>query len=182
MKSWPSRRQATTGLVTSSLLNGAWDEGLTGLRTIEPARLDDLDRYGLHHLTAHLDASECHGDLHRLLRLESRQEQAERDENVWFVTHDRVDDLDGYISDVSRAWRVAERAYQRRPSAQELGLQCRYALITASVNSLAEKLPLELIVSLVKVGSWSASKGLTYAQRTPDPRQRARVLADLALS
>ena len=43
---------------------GRWDACLPALQKIVPARLDTLDRYGLHHLAAHLEAAGREDDLH----------------------------------------------------------------------------------------------------------------------
>ncbi|WP_230968227.1 hypothetical protein [Nostoc sp. WHI] len=50
---------------------------------------------------------------------------------------------------------------------QVVGLQCRYALITTSLNSLAGNLPVELLVALVKNNVWTAEQGLPYALQNP---------------
>ena len=36
-----------------------------------------------------------------------------RFENTWYTVHERVGDTSGYLSDVDRAWRLAEEAYRR---------------------------------------------------------------------
>ena len=52
-----------------------------------------------------------------LMRLEWSGHQGEqtraRFENMWYTVHERVGDTSGYLSDVDRAWRLAEGAYRR---------------------------------------------------------------------
>ena len=150
---------------------------------IDPARLDPLDRYGLRHLAAHLEAAGREDDLHRLLRLEWPAEAGATGraggENAWFAAHDRTDDLDGYMSDVARAWSLADREMRSSPSARALGRQLRSALITASIGSLAANIPAPLLVELVKTRLWPAAQALAFARRIPDRVQRGRALAEL---
>jgi len=53
-----------------------------------------------------------------------------------------------FLGDVARAWRLGEGQGAADRSPGELGLQCRYALITASINSLAEHIPITLLTVL----------------------------------
>ena len=163
---------------------GGWDAGLPALQTIAPARLDTLDRYGLHHLAAHLEAAGRENDLHRLMRLEWSGHQGEqtraRFENTWYTMHERVGDTLGYLNDVDRAWQLAERAYAGRQSSSAIGLQCRYALIVTSLCSLAGNIPPALLAALVEKGIWPGPQGLAYARRMQGPELRTRALAALA--
>ena len=163
---------------------GGWDASLPALRTIDPTRLDSMDRYGLRHLAAHLEAAGREDDLHRLMRLEWSDHQGEqtraRFENVWYTVHERVGDTSGYLSDVDRAWRLAEEAFADRRSSIAIGLQCRYALIIASLCSLAGNIPPALIAALVQKGVWLGPQGLAYARQIQEPELRTRALAALA--
>ncbi len=163
---------------------GGWDAGLPALQTIAPARLDTLDRYGLHHLAAHLEAAGREDDLHHLMRLEWSDHQGEqtraRFENVWYTVHERVGDTSGYLSDVDRAWRLAEEAFADRRSSIAIGLQCRYALIVTSLSSLAGNIPPALLAALVEKGIWPGPQGLAYARQIQEPELRTRALAALA--
>lgn len=86
----------------------AWcglDEGLPGLQ--EPAKRELDSGYGLRHLTVHLERANRLEDLHHLLRLERSVNQ--RWENVWYIAKDATGDTAGYLTDVARAWQVAEK-------------------------------------------------------------------------
>ena len=54
-----------------------------------------------------------------------------------------------------------------------IGLQCRYALILASLNSLADNLPPNLIAALVEKGYWQPEQGLAYVQQVQKDNERA---------
>jgi len=103
------------------------------------------------------------------MRLEWSEHQGEqtraRFENMWYTVHERVGDTSGYLSDVDRAWRLAERAYAGRQSSSAIGLQCRYALIVASLCSLAGNIPPALLAALVEKGIWLGPQGLAYARQ-----------------
>jgi len=126
---------------------GGLKAGLPGLHDL--VKLDTDVRYGLRHLAAHLEAAAREKDLHDLMRLEWSDHQGEqtraRLENVWYTVHERVGDTSGYLSGVDRAWRLAEEAFADGGAPIAIGLQCRYALITASLCSLAGNIPPALL-------------------------------------
>jgi hypothetical protein len=98
--------------------------------------------------------------------------------NGWYKAREQLGQTAGYLEDVRSAWRFAEElAESESPAA--LGFQCCYALITASLNSLAESIPPTLLEALVSRQVWSQAEGLAYAQRVPDPIQRAEALGRL---
>ena len=168
---------------------GGWEAGLPALQTIAPARIDTLDRYGLHHLAAHLEAAGREDNLHHLMRLEwsdhQREQTRARFENTWYTVHERVGETWGYLSylnDVDRAWQLAERVYAGRRPSVAIGLQCRYALIVTSLNSLAENIAPPLLAALVQkeTGVWPAIRGLAYARQVQDHGRRSESLAAVA--
>ena len=155
---------------------GGMDKGLPGLQEAVQRGIDE--GYGLRHLVAHLEASGRVEDLHRLLAVETSEQR-----NVWYEVKEAIDDAAGYLTDVIRAWRLVEETCAPTDSehaGRGIGLQCRYALITASLNSLAKNIPPALLVALVEKGIWTPAKGLAYARQVPDLEQRARALLGLA--
>jgi len=170
-------REAHNRLAESYLTAwGGLEECLPGLQ--EAALREIGEGYGLRHLAGHLEASGRIDDLHRLLALETSKRR-----NAWYQTKEASGDLAGYVADVTRAWRLAEEACDPSGSThagREIGLQNRYALITASLNGLSANIPPELMAALVEKGIWTPSQGLVYAQQVPDPAQRADALATLA--
>ena len=67
-------------------------------------------------------------------------------------------------------------AFREREDPHALGLCCRYALLTASVNSLASTYPEEAIVCLIQCGIWTTSEALFYARQQPAEADRAKAL------
>jgi hypothetical protein len=180
---------------------GGFGDGLPGLR--DPAVRDHDDRYGLRYLAAHLEGAGRINDLHRLLRAEWRRPKKKlyahlrlwrlldhllrrrltQFENAWYVAHEQANDTSGYLNDVTRGWRLAGEASAREieggQPAASVGLEIRYALLTASVNSITANISPALLVTLVENGIWSPAQGLAYAQRMPDPRKRPWAVARL---
>ena len=149
---------------------GSLERGLPKLGILE-----EIDEgYGLRYLTAHLEASGQVAKLHRLLALETG-----RGHNLWYETKDAKNDVFGYISDVMRAWHNAEDSYHTENvvlDRQNIGLQIRYALILASINSLSRNIPPNLLLSLMENGIWSPAKGLAYTRQVPDLAKRSKIL------
>ena len=163
------------GRIADRYLTKTWgglDQGLPGLAEPGGRRLDGA--YGLRHLTAHLEGAGREPDLHRLLRLErcvvehgpdprngvhvwldpstgpQRGREIRRYEPLWFAALDGEGETGVFLGDVARAWHLAEQWNPDRSSIASLGLQCRYALMTVSINSLAGKIPIALLTGLVE--------------------------------
>jgi hypothetical protein len=184
---------------------GGLEAALPGLQ--EPAKRDMDNRYGLQHLTAHLETSRRVDELHQLLSVEWRTQQDKPDshsgwqgllcrlldrflaqkstlfENTWYLVHEQVGETSNYLNDVARAWRLAEGVsvseIKQGKTAASIGLEVRYALIATSVNSLAKNLLPPLLTELVKKGVWSVDQGLAYARQIPERQQRIEALTEL---
>ena len=91
---------------------------------------------------------------------------------------------DGFLNDLERAWEQAENAGASRQNTTDrgrvIGLQCRYALIVASIKSLVGNIPPALLAALVDKSVWTPVQGLAYAQQMPEEKQRAEALVKLA--
>jgi hypothetical protein len=89
----------------------------------------------------------------------------------------------GFLLDVERAWRAAERDDETAVSAEDLapyiGSEVKCALCLASVNSLAKNIPPFLLVELVKKRLWTPAQGLAYAREAPNLGHRAEALGKL---
>jgi Domain of unknown function (DUF4062) len=150
----------------------AWGGLAAGLPNLkEPAAVQLDERYGLRHLVTHLEGAGRERDVQALFQLE----WSEKDEpvgrralNAWFAAHEQADDASGYLSDLSRARAMSERmsageARQGKIPAS-IGLEVRYAIIAASLRSLAWHIEPPLLEALVKYGVWSWGQALAYAR------------------
>jgi hypothetical protein len=121
----------------------------------------------------HLESAGDAAGLHALLR-----EETPEGRNGWFEATERLGQPATFADDVARAWRLADEAFLAGREGG-LALVCRYALLTASLNSLAENLPAKLLEAVVQEGLWSVERALAYARRKPKPVARLHAVARL---
>lgn len=140
-----------------------------GKESWRESSLEAIDAYGFSHLTTHLIFARWDAKLHSLLLKERISN--EQSENVWYTIKESRGDIGGYLDDILKAWSISEEKYNFQQSAGCLGLQCRYALIVASINSHTANIPPNLLVALVKKGIWTTDQGLLYARKIPVPMQ-----------
>lgn len=147
-----------------------------------PKILAALDDYELRHLPTHLAGGDLDDDLHGLLALAS--ESPKGLQNAWFAAKEAIGDDQGYTADIALA---AQRAAEKAASAVaagkpavEVGLELRYALMSAARVTMTEDLPGEFLVEMVKAGRWSAAYALANARRHQDAHTRGRALALLS--
>ena len=133
------------------------------------------DGYIVDHLTWHMEKAECADSIHQLLQEETKSKQ-----NGWHSKCDSLGKPAIFVQDVARAWRLAEAEYETNPS-RAIGLQCRYALITSSLNTIAGNIPPELIAVLLEKKVWTSTQGLAYARQVQSISQRVQSLSKLAL-
>ncbi|MHB8119511.1 MAG: P-loop NTPase family protein, partial [Methanothrix sp.] len=155
----------------------AWGGLEKGLPDLENKNGED-EGYGLRHLAAHLEASRQDAKLHCLLNLETRQGR-----NFWYEAKEAGGDTTGYINDIARAWRLAEEGYDPEDlekTGQLIGLQNRYALIFASINSFSGNISPELLLAIVENGIWSKMEGVAHARHVPDLNRRSTILTRLS--
>ncbi|MEH1906954.1 NB-ARC domain-containing protein, partial [Nostoc sp.] len=132
------------------------------------------DGYIHQRLVWHLDKAGQVEEIHQLLR-----EESVTGNNRWYEVREKLGETAGYITDISRAWELVEANCTESTLPQVVGWQCRYALMTASLNSLAANLPVELLVTLVKNNLWTAEQGLAYALQKPYPKEKVNSLTEL---
>jgi hypothetical protein len=136
-------------------------------------QLREIDRYGLHHLAQHLVKADYVEKLHGLLAMETPDQR-----NAWFDAKEQIEDTGGFLADVTLAWMQVDEEFKEGIRVA-IGLQFRYALVTASLNSLANNIPASLLVELVKGKAWSLEKALVYTRQIPDLQQKADTLIEL---
>ena len=137
------------------------------------------DGYIHDHLTWHMEKAERVNALHALLR-----EETDTGTNGWYYCRDSLGQLAGYVADIARAWRLAEvvdlTAHNIDERDNAIAVQCRYALIEASIGNLATNIAPVLLVALVEHKVRTPAYGLAYARRILNERQHARALVGLA--
>jgi hypothetical protein len=137
------------------------------------------DGYFYQHLIEHLLAADDHDEVHRVLALETPEGGS-----AWHQAHDRIGNWDGYLADVHLAWRDASSmtiqvgGESRRRS---IGLECRYALIAASMNGLATRMPSQLIALVLAANDprWTPVSMLDRIRHHTDPNDAAECIAAL---
>ena len=127
-------------------------------------------RYALTYYAQHLVEAGCSKDLHDLLAQETSNRR-----NAWYEAKEEIGDLAGFVADVSLAWQQAENEFHQDLGVA-IGLQCRYALITTSINSLAGNIFPELIATLLEKEIWKPEQGIAYIQQCKDSSSQAEGL------
>lgn len=130
------------------------------------------DGYIHGHLTYHMEGAGWNDRVHALLRRENSEGNS-----AWYETCEREGQTAGYVQSVSHSWEIAEKEYIGRDSHLAIGLQCRCALIIASLNSWADQLTEPQLAALA---SMAPARGLAYARQMTVPWRRGRALAKLA--
>ncbi|MEB3189181.1 MAG: NB-ARC domain-containing protein [Snowella sp.] len=132
------------------------------------------DGYICDHLIWHLEKAGKIDEIHQLLREETPQ-----GENGWYWQCDRQGKTTNFVKDVSKAWEIAEESWTINQT-ESIHLQCRYALILASLNSLAGNIPPKLIAALVNQKIWTPAQGLAYVKQNKNDKSQASGLRELA--
>ncbi|MBD2342325.1 hypothetical protein H6G64_36035 [Calothrix sp. FACHB-156] len=132
------------------------------------------DGYIHQHLVWHLEKAGRVDEIHQLLR-----EDAVSGSNGWYEVREKLGQTAGFLTDVTRVWELAEVDWERKNLSQVVGLQCRYALIIASLNSLAANIPAKVISHLVKSNFWYPEQGLAYALQKHDLEDKIYTLIEL---
>ena len=157
---------------------GGLDAGLPVLAA-DPAAAGIDGGYPLRHLARHLCAAGRAQDLHSLLAA-GHPAGGDRAVNTWFAAHDYADTVTGYLADIALARADSAAAADRDLSAGHpapaLGMEIRYALIAASIASMAGKIPADLLGHLIRMKVWSPRRGLDHARRIVDSRSRLDAL------
>jgi hypothetical protein len=150
----------------------------------EPEKRDLDGGYGLRTLAAHLVGASRVEDLHYLLHLEWEISGGQW-ENLWFAVREAQGDISGFLVDIQRAWRLAEKQYSldapyhQQQLSQSLSLQLYYAFVVASLNSLASAMPSAVRTALLQKAIWSPSQAITDAKQVADPDAQVQALTDL---
>ena len=166
--------------ISDTYLNrfGGLDPGLPLLAAdLSAAEIDD--GYPLRHLARHLCGAGRSADLHALLAVE-HPVGGNHTINTWFAAHDHCDSILGYLADQTRARSdsavTTDRSLTTHRPAGTLGMEVRYALMTASIASLTANISVNLLEQLIRAKLWSPQRGLDHARRIIDPQDRLNAL------
>jgi hypothetical protein len=126
------------------------------------------DGYIHRHLTWHLEMAGQLDAVHELMA-------AGEDQNDWFEACDKIGQPGIFVEDVRRGWRLAEELYDR-DRGRAIVLQCRYALITGTLNSLFQQMPVELFEAALKHNALTIEAIWSYIQGLQDSQQFADIV------
>ncbi|WP_424097461.1 NB-ARC domain-containing protein [Moorena producens] len=132
------------------------------------------DGYSHSYLTWHLEKAGWVEEVHQLL-----QEETEAGRNGWYQACERLGQPANFVKDLAKAWQLAEEAFSSSPT-RSISLQCRYALMVSSLNSLVGNIPGVLMAALVEKQVWTPVQALAYLQQIQHPNNRASALKELA--
>jgi NB-ARC domain len=139
------------------------------------------DGYIYSYLIWHMEEAGRLNELHGLF-----QEVTPEGRNGWYERCDFLGQNSKFVTDLGRAWKLAEEMYEENASqsipsflSKAIGLQIRYALIFSTLNSLASNIPVELMVALLKNGRWSPSQCLFYAKRLRESSKSVEIIEKL---
>ena len=173
------------GQLADAILDG-WGGLVRGLPELPASRLANrVERYGVVHLAAHLDAAGRDDDIHQLLAVNApiSVSQPRQVRNAWYAAHTRIGQTIAYDADLRLAWdrakASADRAQAEARPAPDIGREIRYALLSASLSSLTARIPPPLIAALVADGQWTVSLGVRHARMLPAGEAATRALVDL---
>jgi hypothetical protein len=127
------------------------------------------DGYLYDHLVWHLEKAGRPEAIPELLWAEDAAGQ-----NGWYEAREQRGQTSGYLADLDRARTLADADFAGDPSPAAMTQQIRFALIRASLNTLAGQIPAELLERLVHHRVWTVERALAYARYMPDAKQGVR--------
>ncbi|WP_169977922.1 NB-ARC domain-containing protein [Tautonia rosea] len=132
------------------------------------------DGYIHDHLTWHLKQAGRIDEIHSLLAEETAEGR-----NGWFEACDVLERVDSFLADVQRAWELADCAVRESTSPIHFERQCRYALIRASIVSLANNIPIPHLVAIAENRTWPVAKLLAFVRHIRNIVRRAEAAVAL---
>ncbi len=132
------------------------------------------DGYIHRHLTWHMEQANWADEVHALMAMNDAQGR-----NAWFEACDLIGQPSIFVEDVARGWALAEEGYASG-STRSIVLQCRYALITATLNSLVASLPISVMAEFVKQKFWTIEQAWVYVEQIRDEQKLAEAIRALA--
>lgn len=124
-------------------------------------------------LSWHLEKAGWVDEIHKLLREEASGR------NGWYEACDRLGQAAVFFADVALAWRLAEDLFEDAPS-RAIALQCRYALIVSTLNSLSANSPPPSLATLLQKHVGVPKQGLDCALQSSKPETQASLLTEIS--
>jgi uncharacterized protein YigA (DUF484 family) len=132
------------------------------------------DGYIHRHLTWHMMQANWNDEIHELMAMSD-----ERGRNAWFEACECLGQPTIFVRDISRAWKLTEELYKNE-STRAIVLQCRYALITATLNSFVSNLSIEMMAEFVKRDFWRVEQAWSYVEQMQDEEKIGEAIKELA--
>ncbi|MFG6103641.1 NB-ARC domain-containing protein [Leptothoe sp. EHU-05/26/07-4] len=117
------------------------------------------DDYIHRHLTWHMEQGDWIDEIHSLMVMSDVKGR-----NAWFEACDRIGQPAIFVEDLARSWRLTEQSYNQERT-RSIELECRYALMTATLNSLIANLPIDIMAEFVKQSFWSVEQAWVYVEQ-----------------
>ena len=131
------------------------------------------DGYIHRHLTWHMEHADWVDEVHALMAMSDKHGR-----NAWFEACDRIGQLAIFVEDVARGWRLAEQEYPQDQT-ESIVLQCRYALIRATLNSLINNFPVGMMVQFISADFWTIEQAWAYVEQMQDEKKIAEAIQAL---
>jgi hypothetical protein len=133
------------------------------------------DGYIHDHIVPHFELAGWDFELENLLWEDSVDGQC-----GWYQARKRLGQTPSFLVDVDRVWRWADAATANEtPCSKAIALQLHCALIITSINSLFERLPVEVLVGAVRCGLLAFPSALALTREHPAPQSRIAILLAL---
>lgn len=151
----------------------AWGERMMDQLHAQMVQPRDVSRYLMLHYGRHLETSNA--DIEDLLPLVSKEWM-----QVW---HQKTGMYSGFLQDVhwvgTRLQVINELAAQYSQEAPYIGQEILCALCHVSVHSLADRIPNDLLASLLQCGLWTEEQVIVYVQQKTDAEKRIGAFSSL---
>jgi hypothetical protein len=137
------------------------------------------DGYIHDHLVQHFESAKRESELQSLL-----WEEGVGGYCGWYSARERLRQIPGFIADVNRIWCYADRRAAATATdgdkRRAIALQLHCGLIIASMNSLSDRVPGEVLAGAVRYGLLEFATALSLARQRSDDFSRALALSALA--
>jgi NB-ARC domain len=129
------------------------------------------DGYIHRQLIWHMEQADWSDEVHKLMAMSN-----DRGRNAWFEACEEIGDPAVFVQSIADAWRLAEELCAQDKE-RSIILQCHYALIQATLNSLNKQIASELLAGLIQYEIWPADRVLRFVETLEDDYDTSTKLA-----